>query len=503
MSEQLIAAGWENYKSIPDGEITLENADSLLLQGPNGAGKTSIVQIFSMLAREGESDEPLKHGTEKGQYWVKVKKDGSEWLLRRVFNESGRDSHLVKQDGEAAKTEDGKRLNPTKKWFRDFFNVPKFDPFAITGRRMKDIVDELFLLGGYDPEKYDNKIKDLYDKRHEVGVLRKMKDGHIQDLGIDSEDVLKYTEKQDVVELSTLIAEAKQHNEKIGRAKEGVYEAHKAMMDLAKQKEEKEATIARLQKEIEEITEKGKAQKEKWSEGKAKVASLESNVPDIAVLEEKFQGIQEHNEKVELVKQYNKAREEWTAADEDWKRLDEELEEVRGKKIQEVMSLKFIDPNLFISCEEDNEKVKYQVRYKINETESVPFKEGDMNTARLIEVGIRLKLDAMKRLDQFPVLRLDCSAMDETTIGQVVDMLAAEGVFGVLEKALGRQGVDTLQYKLIESEAKSEPSEQPVVSAVKEEKEEPEQPEPPKEEEKKPEVDLTKMFDEEEDELPF
>lgn len=450
MSDQIVSAGWENYKSLPDGELDFSNADSLLLEGPNGAGKTSVVQVLSMLAREDESEEPLKHGEEKGQYWVKALKGGSEWLIRRVFNADGRDSYLVKQDGEAAKTEDGRRLNPSKKWFREFFNAPSFDPFAITGRKMKDMVDELFLLADYDASRFDQKIQEIYDKRHEVGVLRKMKDGHINDLGVDSEDVLKYTEEVNVVDVISELTEARQHQKRIDQEKEAVAEAYSAMMELGRQKESKEAQIERLKKELEEINEKGAKAKEKWGEKKAKVASLESNVPDIGSLEDRVASAEDHNKKVGLVKQYLKARDEWEQADKDWKEYDEKLTEVRDQKIQEVMNLKFVDPNLFISCEEKDGKVIYQVRYR-TESGDVPFQEGDINTAKLIEVGIRLKLEAMKRLDQFPVLRLDCSAMDQTTIEQVVDMLASEGVFGVLEKAIGRQGVDTLQYKLIES----------------------------------------------------
>jgi len=521
MSDQVIGAGWENYKSLPDGQLDFENADSLLLEGPNGAGKTSIMQIFSMLAREGESEEPLKHGAEEGKYWLKVIKDGHEWLLRRVFNINGRDSYLLKKDGEPAKNEQNKRLNPTKKWFREFFNAPKFDPGAITQKKMKDMVDELFLLADYDGSAHDKKYAELYAKRHEVGVRRKIKDGHIQDLAVDSEDVLKYTSAIDVMDLTTEIAQAQVHGDKVKQAEKEVAESYRSMMRLGKDKERIEAEILRLQKELEEVKVNGKEAKAKWMEKKAEVSSLEANVPDLSGLEEKLASANEHNKKVTLVQQYQKAREEWEQADEDWKEYDRQMQEVMDQKIQEVLALKFVDPNLFISCEEKDNKAVYEVRYK-TETGDVPFREGDLNTAKLIEVGIKLKLDALKRLDKFPVLRLDCSAMDQTTIEQVVDMLAAGGVFGVLEKALGRQGVDTLQYRLIESEAKKGSLEGASMQPSKRSESPPSnpeldkmmtmplpdpEPEPPfvPEETEQGEIDLAKMFDDPDgsDDWPF
>lgn len=498
MSEKIVAAGWENYKGLPDGELDLKNADSLLLEGPNGSGKTSVLQVFSMLSREGEAEEPLKHGEEKGHYWLKVLKDGHEYLLRRVFNQDGRDSHLVKVDGEAAKKDDGKRLDPNKKWFRDFFNAPKFDPMGFVGKRMKDVVDYFFALTGFDGAPFDKEIDRIYQLRHEVGVRRKIKEGHVEDLEVEADDILKYKKKTDAIELSKKIAEGRQYQERLADAKRVVVDLRAKMTLLAEQKQRKINQIAEMQKEIEEINIEGAKIKTEFLERNDTLVELGQEVPDISVLEDQYKEIDRHNKMVDRVEQYQKAREEWDEANLMWKTLDDELEQARKKKLDAVLGLKFIDPNLYITILESGE---YQVRYNLD-GEDVPFSEGDLNTAKLIEVSIRIKLDAMRRNEEFPVIRLDCSSMDHSTIEEVTGMLAEAGVFGVLEKALGRQGVDTLQYKMIGSEAPKKPKKQSVVQKAMKDLNVAVVEEAPKKKEVEAEVDLEKMFDDD-DELPF
>jgi len=447
--DKVTKLAWKNYKGLPEqGEIDLQNGSSLILTGPNGAGKTSIVQIFGMLSRTDESQEPLKHGTDSGYCEFTVLKDGSEWAVKRVFNQAGRDSYLVKQDGAPAKV-DGKRLVPNKKWFKNFFNAPSFDPLGLVGKKMKDLVDALFEIGGYDGSQHDKKIAESYQKRHKVGQEKTMKEGFIAELNLEPEDILKYKERVDIGNLSIEIAEAKQHGEKIYSKQVELKRTEMEMDEKRETLRRKKEELDRLMKEIEKITVEGKMLKEKSLEQKAKLASMEGNVPDVEGMQERFDSAQKHNEMVLKVESYNKVRDELDEVTARWKELDDKVIEAREEKMEAIMQLSFPDPNLFISASLKDEKVEYEVRYRLEDGQDVPFRQGDMNTAKLIQVGVQLNMKILKDKGQFPMMRLDCSSLDETTIDEVVDMLAHEGIFGVLEKAVGRQGVDTLQYKLL------------------------------------------------------
>lgn len=440
---------WENYKGLPDGKLTLENADSLLLEGPNGSGKTSLVQILSMLARDGESQEPLKHGEQNGYYQLRVLHGKDEFLLKRVFDVQGRDTYQVKQNGGGLKKEDGTRQVPNKKWFQTFFNAPSFDPLGLVSKKMKDLVDDLFQITGYDGSEHDRKIAELYAKRTDVYRDRKYKEGFIEELSIEPEDILKYKEKVDVLDLSKEIAEAGQHQERISMERASMNDLYSKTQEKGLLLKQKLEALEALKKEIDSIKEEGKTLQAQYLEKKANVASMEGNVPDLSGLQDRFDNAEKHNEMVMKVDSYNKARDEYDELDKKWKSLDAQVEEAREEKIQAVLSLKFPDPNLFIDTTISEDKVIYEIRYRLPDGTDIPFREGDMNTAKLIEVAVRLKLQMLQLNDQFPIMRIDCSALDHTTIETVVDMLAQEGVFGVLEKALGRQGVDTLQYKLL------------------------------------------------------
>jgi energy-coupling factor transporter ATP-binding protein EcfA2 len=440
MSEKkILEVGHSNYKNLTPGTLDVSGATALIVGGPNGAGKTSFRQIFNVLAQRGESEEPLRHGTKKGHYYVKVMVDGAVYRVERHFRlkDGVITDHykLNDESGAALKDEDGSYVNKSRRAFNEIFNAPIFDPVSFTSLSQAKMVDLVLELAGNkeDAEKLEEEFKELYNKRHEIGVERKVKGGALENLG--ASPLPHNAEKKDISELYQKLAAAK-----------NVDKTRKDLEDkfaqLTTREERIKADIERLNNELESVIQ---------DMANTTEALMNTEAMDVEEIQKEIDQAGGWNRAVDRKKEREALAKEFEALDEKYKEYDRSIADVKERKVELLDGIELPDERLFLALhEKPNGRTEYRLKYRLDDGNEVLFQEGDLNTAKMYEVAIRLRLAEIAQDEKFPLLRIDAAPLDDTTLETLIEMLRENGVFGVIEKAKGRQGIDTLDIQVIE-----------------------------------------------------
>lgn len=165
---------------VPDG-------DMVVISGKNGAGKTSVLDsILIALAGGKLPPKPLRDGTDEG----KVVVDIGDYVIEKILSPIGATLKV--------RASDGSQLKSPQTLLNKLVGDLTWDPVAFLSQSVNDQRETLLRTVGVDLRTLDESEKDLYSRRHALGVeLRKAKGAYergIQDLkdsGFDFDAILK------------------------------------------------------------------------------------------------------------------------------------------------------------------------------------------------------------------------------------------------------------------------------------------------------------------------
>jgi len=222
----------ENFKRLKAIEIT-PRSNTVIVSGKNGQGKTSILDsIFVALAgKQTDLVKPIRDGEAKADIMLETEK----YFIHRIFKQGSTKLEVTSKDGEI--------VSRPQDFLDSIIGKLSFDPLEFQNLKEKVQRDMLLKLANIDLEKLNKKRKDLYDERHDVGVLRDGMSIPMFDEIAQAEALVKKG-KFDTVDMMNQIQEAQQQRSDFLTARRQVDQNSKRWNEIQKQ-------IIELQRESE------------------------------------------------------------------------------------------------------------------------------------------------------------------------------------------------------------------------------------------------------------
>src|SRR3990167_5149598 len=420
----------ENFKNI--AKIKVEFAGrSVLFIGKNGAGKSALMQaIFSSLDASFTPSQPVKQGEEKGRVTLKMggrlHGEPKEYTIEiRYSAKSSRGKIKVFNEKQ-------EEIKNPKTIIKDVVGNISFDIFQFLNSKKSEQIKILKDLTGLTVEidMLNEKQRSVYDTRTRLNAKIEDADASMRNHGLSNEEIDKYSEKIDMAVVREELSGVSKALENYMKVENGLKDMERDKLALEKLSQERAYKttqaldhIKKLEMEIEEnneflrinhslIEEKGlKIQAGmKWMEGREKPSAEEiSNRLTEASL---------HNEKVSNVdlfrdKQRKLIKDKQTVEDLSLqlKQFDKDKDKLISSSKLPVPGLSFNENEIFL--------------------DGLPFEEGQINTAKMIDVGMEISM-AMN-----PGLRVifihEGSLCDKHTRASMIEKMESRGYMGVFE----------------------------------------------------------------------
>ena len=273
-----------NYKGIKELEI-IPKENLIIISGKNGAGKSSALDGIKNLfaGKDKIIKNPIKNGEDRAELEMELEgKDISgaimKYKIKKVFTD--------KTETLLISNSEGMTSTSPQSFLNNLTGGISFDPNEFLNKPEKKQREDLIKFAGLDLEKIDNKMKDIYDERHQVGI--------------EGKALAQYTEEE--------IKEAKEY------------------------KDIEELDVAKLTEEYNEVS-KQKANYE------VSQANIQSNKQRIEELKIQLDKLEENNKVLEEVKSAKDFDEKYNAMAE----ADEKNKAIRNAKQVLESNKKVID----------------------------------------------------------------------------------------------------------------------------------------------------------------
>lgn len=377
----------ENFKKLKAIEIKPGDKSTVVISGKNGQGKSSILDsIFVALGgKPSDLTKPIREGEERAT--IKVELD--DYSVTRTFKQGSSKLEVIgKTTGEI--------MSSPQTLLDKIIGKLAFDPLAFQNLKEKEQRAVLLKLTNLDLDTYAVKRKDLYDKRHEEGVIM----NSFPDLTIvevDQAEKVLAGGKVDVAETLNALNAAQE--------KQRQYDSAVA------QRKEQEKELQTIKDQILVLELKKKNLEEQISS--VVILPSEGPNPVIAGLQNRLSTAQAQNDayaKAEALLVQHKARK---ASKEVWDKLASAIATLDDERDQKLQNAKM--PIEGLSVTDDN------VTYK-----NIPFSQ--LSSAEKLKISMAI---AMAMNPELRVIRIsDGSLLDDDNL-RVIQEMAGEKDFQV------------------------------------------------------------------------
>jgi hypothetical protein len=429
----------ENFKNLVKHIIEI-GGESLMIIGRNGAGKSSLIQaIMSPLDTKEIPTEPIKNGEDRSRIQVtlagQIGGQPKKYFLDLHFTPGKKSGRLV------VTNENGETIPNAKSFVKGLIGNVSFDPTkwlnetpAAKLKMLKQVT------------KCEQQIDEVISQVVEKKATYKAKKERAEELesvlknhGYTQDQVNLYSTPIDIApiehELSTVGTnmETYQYVENgINTAKTNMANADLAIIAANKEIERLNGLIAEQRVKIKEETDKHTKAKENAEKGQMWMNGVEK--PNVEVITKKLTDANAHNQHHEVLKNHEKQSLEVLKTKQDMDTVQTEIEglqkrvsDIIAKSQLQIKGLSFSEDQIFI--------------------DGLPLDRGQINTARLIDIGIDV---AMALNPTLKVMFLhDASLFDKQSLHNIIKKIEKRGYQVIAEVV-----TDTdLDVKFVEHEA--------------------------------------------------
>ena len=342
------------------------------VQGENEQGKSSLLDSLVM-AFGGDRvlpEMPVKKGAKKGEIVVKMAGDKNLGIPPFTITRTITDKKAsVKIEPEIAKA------GETPRSFLDkLIGSISFDPLKFINEDSKKQRKTLLTLIGIDPDEWDKKEKEAFDKRTEIGRELKTAEAKVKDKVI-YEDI-EETEEIKVGDLTAKLQKAIALNQELTNRVEANERLKQSAIAGKKTIEELKAKVAAMEATLADAREKYKAEKD----------DLALTFPeDIDAINAEIQSIESKNSKIRHNKQVALELAEKTTKQALYDAVDTELESIRADRLKLILEANMPIPGLTV----DDDGILYN---------DIPLSQCSDGAKLMIGVAISMALNPTVRI---------------------------------------------------------------------------------------------------------
>lgn len=437
-----------NFKNISKTVVDI-GGQSILVLGKNGSGKSSLIQaLMSPLDTKVRPSKPIKEGEERSSISVTLAGnmggEPKEYILDLYFTPGDQKGRLV------ITNKDGETVKSPATFIKSLIGNVSFDVTKWLGESKEKKLATLKMLTGCSAQidGINVEIKELKDKK-------KLKNQRVEDLqavlknhGYTPEEVDKYINpvplapiQEEMSSVSktqqgydSVVAKVKEFKDAIVKCGEDKVKAEKEAERIKLEIKRLEGLIeaqAQIVLGLEETVKKNEANivtGEKWLAARTR--------PNIEEVSERLNAAIVHNEHNAKINVHSSQQKEMLTAKGELDKIAEDVEKkekernkiISGSQLP-IKGLSFDDAEIFL--------------------DGLPLEEGQINTARLFDVGVDIAM-AMN-----PGLRTiflhDASLFDREALKVIVDKIENKG-YQVVAEIVGES--EEIEVKFTETELK-------------------------------------------------
>ncbi len=298
-----------NFGAFEQIKVSLNDEVTYLIGG-NGTGKSTIGLTglwFIMQGIAGKSSKDVKAplfgerfrfigsngANTTGTVVLYDEKTGNEISVTRKMTKSGQTLEIKAPEG----------INLSQDWLNEIF-----DPFLIAPAQFWNLSSkEQALALGIDTESYDKEIEVKKQELSTENAIEKRLDESLKNSQLTTEDIAKYTESKDSVELSQRLTKAQQEKDKstirLSRSESNATKINSAETEIERLKRE----FVRNLKAQREIIKNCQNENLEMFEADTEYTTLYEQNPelyDVEMISKEISEIDQHNKKVTEVSNY-------------------------------------------------------------------------------------------------------------------------------------------------------------------------------------------------------
>ena len=341
---------------IPKSEV-------ILVQGANGAGKSSLLNtiVMAFKGKREFPEVPLHKGSKKGT--IKISIDGDDTVPAFTITQA-----ITDKSSTLTIEPDKVLAGETPRSFLDkLIGKISFDPLAFINEEGKNQRRVLMELIGIDVDKLDREEKAIFDERTVIG--RDLKVAKARTEGLDYYKDVKETEEVKVSELSKKLTDASIYNQTLTNS----------LRDNQLRADEGR----RIKAQIDDLTAKFEAIKEKYKSEKERLAELEPI--DISDINAEIQGIESTNAKIRANNIYQMESKALQSIQANYDTVDKQLEDYRAERLRIIQEANIPVPGITF----DEDGLLYN---------GIPLSQCSDGEKLMISMGISMALNPTMRV---------------------------------------------------------------------------------------------------------
>ncbi len=419
-----------DFKNIPLIEVDI-NGKSFIIMGKNGAGKSSFIQLLlSALDTKIRPLQPVRAGEEKGSATVilsgevggKYKEYTIDWYFT-VNDGKGRivvtnmEGETVKSPATFIKSLIGNVSFDVTRWLNESKEKKLTTLKQLTG--CSDKIDEINLI-----------IKDLKEKKKFKSQRVEEIQAVLKNHGYSPEEVDKYSNPVDLVPIQTEMNEVGKQQQTYDGVVVQVQEFRDMQVKCAGYITKSEAEIDRLGEEIKRLQALQQEEKKAIEGYNADIEKYKTNVekgekwiaskvrPSIEAVSEKLNEAIVHNEHFNKIQVHAGQQKEMLAAKTELDGIASKILVEEKKRNDIVSSSQLPIPGLSF----DDEQIYL---------DSLPLEEGQINKARLWDVGVDIAIALNPGLKT--IFLHDGSLFDKEHMKAIIEKIENKGFQAIIE----------------------------------------------------------------------
>lgn len=419
-----------NFKNISKTVVEI-GGQSILILGKNGAGKSSFIQaLMSPLDTKVRPSQPIKEGEERSTISVTLAGvmggKEKEYILDLYFTPGDQKGRLVitNSEGETVKSPAtfiksliGNVSFDVTRWLNESKEKKLTTLKQLTG--CSDKIDEINLI-----------IKDLKEKKKFKSQRVEEIQAVLKNHGYSPEEVDKYSNPVDLVPIQTEMNEVGKQQQTYDGVVVQVQEFRDMQVKCAGYITKSEAEIDRLGEEIKRLQALQQEEKKAIEGYNADIEKYKTNVekgekwiaskvrPSIEAVSEKLNEAIVHNEHFNKIQVHAGQQKEMLAAKTELDGLASKIGVEEKKRSDIVSSSQLPIPGLSF----DDEQIYL---------DSLPLEEGQINTARLWDVGVDIAIALNPGLKT--IFLHDGSLFDKEHMKAIIEKIENKGFQAIIE----------------------------------------------------------------------
>lgn len=440
----------KNFQVIEDFNFEFDGG-IYFITGDNEKGKSTLLKSIGILL-DGNRDEVLKKGAEKGFAKMVIGDDNKEYNVDLKFTEANPRGTLK------ITTADGMESSQVSMLQKIFgytdFDAVEFSRWSETaeGRRKQIKVVKSLL-----PDEVQSRIDEIDSEVKESKKLRTEANSSFKTYqtivnnsaeGLEPGDIHTYSKKIDIEDLMKEQSENAQLIEKAKTVRQKLEERNQQLSEIPQRlkalEEKKEDEIKFLEEKIQKIKdqydfdylkiqdekedfETKKQNAEKW------LADYEANNPEKTDTAEKLKEAQLHNEKHQKVVEFQTKQKDLQAAEKTASELDNKVSALLEERENLISTSSLPIPGL--SFTEDG-----------LELNGVPFVSGHVSDSQIMEIAMRLTVAVNKDVKVFRIARGESLGADR--LESIINFAKENGFQGFIENVVrGQQDLRVEEYQ--------------------------------------------------------